>query len=201
MNTQFVPPPERDIAEAPWMPEKSASLLRSLLKDSDHFLEYGAGGSTRLAATMPLQTLTSVESDRAFLQSVDYHIQKDAPRIDWRPIFVNIGPTALLGYPKTLKETDRWARYALTPWSQNTDPDLILIDGRFRVACALAAARHATPGTRVFVDDYGLRPWYWNIEDYLKPVTKAGRARLFEVAEHPPESLKLALKRAIRDPR
>lgn len=183
------------------MPEKSANLLKSLLADADHFLEYGSGGSTRLATTMDLKSLTSVESDSAFLQSVDYHVRRDAPNLDWRPMFVDIGATAFLGYPKTLKARTRWARYPLTPWTQSANPDLILIDGRFRVACALAAARYAAPGTRVFVDDYGLRPWYWKICNHLTPITSVGRAQLFEVPRGVANRLKVDMKRAVRDPR
>lgn len=193
--------PEIEIRETPWMSPTAVSLFAELLAASARFLEYGAGGSTRFAAQHGLQSITSVESDPRFLQAVDAYIRRDAPDIDWHPIPINLGRTGPLGYPRSLRPTSGWIRYPLAPWHRNLNPDLILVDGRFRLACALAAAQYAAPGTLVLIDDYGLRPWYWSVRKILPEVARAGRARVFEVTGNRPAWLRDALRRACRDPR
>lgn len=76
----------------------------------------------------------------------------------------------------------------------------ILIDGRFRLACALATAAHAQPGTLVFFDDYATRPWYWKAARYLDLVEKVGRAAVMRVRYTRPQGLGEAVRAASRNP-
>jgi hypothetical protein len=54
----------------------------------------------------------------------------------------------------------------LSPYLHGYQPDLILIDGRFRVACGLAAALEA-PDATVLVHDYTFRPDYQILEEFF----------------------------------
>jgi hypothetical protein len=63
--------------------------------------------------------------------------------------------------------------------SSNQQPDLILIDGRFHIACFLASILLAKPGTIILFDDYFDRPNYHVVEKYIKPSAKAGRMAEF----------------------
>jgi hypothetical protein len=182
------------------MSAKCAALLSELLQDSTHFIEYGAGGSTRFASEHAVQSITTVESDARFLDALKPYFASRTPEY-WTPIHVDLGPVTALGYPKTLKAQWRWMRYALSPWKVRPDADLVLIDGRFRLACALATAWYAKPGTRVFFDDYLLRPWYRKTEDFLTLVSQKRRAFVFEVNGDRPAELRTALIRAVSDPR
>lgn len=188
------------IAPTPWMSAKCTGLLSELLQDSDHFIEFGAGGSTRFASTHPVQSITTVESDARFLDAIKPYFAT-RPTGYWTPIHVDLGPVTALGYPKTFKAQWRWMRYALGPWKASPDADLVLIDGRFRLACALATAWYAKPGTRVFFDDYLLRPWYRRTEEFLTFVSQKRRAFVFEVSGDKPIELRQALIRAFSDPR
>jgi len=63
-------------------------------------------------------------------------------------------------------------------------PDLILVDGRFRVACFLASLLRGTPGTPILFDDYvGREERYAHVERYVKPSQPLGRTMLFEVPD------------------
>ena len=193
--------PLPQIADSPWMPSKTAGALADLLSGSDTYLEYGVGGSTRLAVNSGLNTVIAVESDRHYLDAATAMVEASNRPVHWIPVYVDIGPTGYLGFPKTLKSRLKWAHYAAAPWSLSLSPDLILVDGRFRLACALMAARHAKPGTLVFFDDYATRPWYWSARHYLSLVARAGRAAIFEVQQSPSERLDQAILKAARDPR
>ena len=60
-------------------------------------------------------------------------------------------------------------------------PDTILIDGRFRVACALASLlnlERASP-CALLVDDYDDRPHYRMLEDFADRVSMQGCMALF----------------------
>jgi len=198
---EMAPQAEIEIRKTPWMSPSAVKLFSELLSQCSTYLEYGAGGSTRFAAQTQLSTLISVESDPRFLSAVDFWIRQDAPHIAWHPIAIDIGPTGPLGYPKSLRPNPSWLRYPLTPWARGFQPDLILIDGRFRLACALAASEYAAPGTLVMIDDYALRPWYWKVRRVMKEVRRAGRARVFEVSGNSSELTRHALRRACGDPR
>jgi hypothetical protein len=46
-----------------------------------------------------------------------------------------------------------------SPWRRGAvKPDLVLIDGRFRLACFLHPLLAAAPGTPILFDDYTNRP-------------------------------------------
>ena len=54
------------------------------------------------------------------------------------------------------------------------DYDVILIDGRFRVASAAASMLRA-PAARILFDDYTDRPFYWAVDAIGDRVAQAGR--------------------------
>jgi len=192
--------PTLKLPDAPWMPASVVARLASLLRDSDTYLEYGVGGSTLLAARSGPGTLIGVESDGRFLAAVGDAIERASEKIIWHPVYVDLGPTTYLGFPKTLRMRGQWCSYPLAPWQLGLSPDLVLIDGRFRLACAIATAAHAAPGTLVVFDDYLTRPWYWRATNYLDLVEKVGRAAIFRVRATRDPGLSDAIKSAARNP-
>ena len=72
---------------------------------------------------------------------------------------------------------------------EGVSPDLVLIDGRFRVASFLVSALLAQEGCTILFDDYFDRPNYHVVEKYLKPVRKAGRMAEFSVPAAKPPGL------------
>jgi hypothetical protein len=89
---------------------------------------------------------------------------------------VNIGLTQDWGMPVFTKPTRRrvrrWEDYSKAPWRYfraiGQQPDLILVDGRFRVACVLESLLSLSPlsRTQVLLDDYVGRPEYAVVERF-----------------------------------
>ena len=137
------------IAEAPAFEADSVPLFAERLAVAGSYLEFGSGGSTVLAAKVGVP-FVSVESDRYFLRAVRRKLT-DTGRLDpdsQTLLHVDIGLTEAWGAPlmhtPTPERVARWRRYPRAPWialARLPGPHLVLIDGRFRVACALEAAK------------------------------------------------------------
>lgn len=168
-------------------PEEKAAFLAYLDK-SQIYLEYGSGGST-LAALKRAAVVISVENDRAFFQALKRGAKHCAPQRKsslFHQLFVDTGKTEIWGLPVQEKTAHRWNRYPQTPWwlieRSQLFPDLILIDGRFRVACALESLLRLPQGSRclLFLDDFGqYEGAYQPVLDFADDVQIHGRAISF----------------------
>ncbi|WP_255329139.1 hypothetical protein [Paracoccus albicereus] len=99
-------------------------------------------------------------------------------------IYADIGPTGKWGRPTNPAAWPRFSGYVLDVWSLPfmQHPDVILIDGRFRAACMLAALAMVRRPVRVLFDDYVDRKPYHVVEDFIQPVEIAGRMAMFDIA-------------------
>ena len=153
------------------MSDTEVALLKEALHSAKNYLEYGAGGSTRLAVSVTsILKIIAVDSDPAFISSqllTDPNIQVATRSGQLRFVLVDIGPTKAWGHPVDCSKSHLWPNYALCPYLHDFDPDLILIDGRFRVACGLAAALQA-PNATVLIHDYPNRTEYHILERFYK---------------------------------
>lgn len=161
-------------------PDNVKTCVRQAYAAADVIFEYGIGGSTLLAAELG-KTLVSVETDRAFMARAQVELQDTPATV--KLIHANIGATKQWGVPLDDSQWQRYPDYAFAPWQQGLEPDVILIDGRFRVACMLAALVNVTRPTTVLWDDYGDRAHYHWIERYCTPVRNVERMAIFEI-EH-----------------
>lgn len=172
-----------DIPIRPHMEKEGVSFLEERLMKAGVYLEYGAGGSTVMAADLGVKYINSVDSDKGFLNAVRSRVAERQPDAKMTPHYVDIGPTKEWGQPIDRKFAKQWPLYCVTGWddlnSQNLKPDLILIDGRFRVACFLASLIFSKPDTIILFDDYFDRPHYFLVEKYLRPTARAGRMAEF----------------------
>ncbi len=173
------------VSEIPAMEPTGIKVLKQCLSASQVYLEYGAGGSTLLAGQMGVQNIISVESDKKFLDSI---VAKcNARHYEFIPCHVDIGPTKEWGHPVDKTAADQWPNYCIRPWIVAADcqanPDLVLIDGRFRVACFLATLIYAKPNTIILFDDYMDRTHYHVVEKYCQRVADHGRLAQFVVPE------------------
>jgi len=161
-----------------------AAYVTEAYRAADCILEYGSGGSTVLASEMPGKTIYSVESDKAWAERLDSYIAQ-SPETLSRPevIYADIGPTRAWGWPETNEHYARFPTYPLGFWCRDArqEPDLVLIDGRFRVACFLATAMMLVRPALVLWDDYLDRSKYHWIERIAKPARIVGRMACFEM--------------------
>jgi hypothetical protein len=192
----------------PHMPQPCIDYLAACLETSASFLEYGAGGSTVLAHSLQTPQIRTIESDARWLEGVMQTAEGLLPRYTGRytGTHVNIGTVGDWGHPTdNSRHMDYW-RYPATPWLEvagHAPPDLVLIDGRFRVACCLMTLIYAQPGTKILFDDYRPREHYHIVERFMQPVDQIGRMAIFMTPDRPSiiSDILEALLPALQDPR
>lgn len=153
-------------ASKPTLPSMFSSrkkeVFRRLLEQAKGYFEYGCGGSTEIANQIPnLLHITSVETDYEWAKKV----HEVCP--DVNIIWVDIGPTKEFGHPVDNKLRIGWPRVPEV-WLQASHPyDLVLIDGRFRVACAALICLQPKHVKRICFDDFTTRPQYHVILPFI----------------------------------
>jgi hypothetical protein len=170
------------------LPETTRWFVDALQR-ADSYLEFGAGGSTYLAAAAG-KRFVSVESDRYFLEKLRGRIAADgfmnSAFQDYR--HADVGLTREWGYPvrpPTMTPRSRLAAYSAFPadaFGGTFNPELVLVDGRFRVACALKAlwALTGRRGWTLLFDDYAARDRYHVVEEFGELVGMVGRMAIFQ---------------------
>jgi hypothetical protein len=164
--------------------EVEIEYLIKRLEASQNFLEFGSGASTLMGLRNESLSIVSIDSCQEYLDYLRDEIKiLELPLEKVFFLFVDIGPTGLWGRPIDNSSRDKFPDYSRLPFevlkSRNFTPDLILIDGRFRVATFLNTVIHCPNSTIVF-DDYYDRPQYFEVESILKPSDKCGRIAIFQ---------------------
>ncbi len=171
------------------LPEEEAARVRLAYETATVILEYGSGGSTVLASELPGKRVFSVESDQAWAQMIRGYLDANpsAKGTSVEVIWADVGPTKKWGYPVDLSSYLQFPTYPLGVWTRPdfVEPDVVLIDGRFRLGCALATALHITKPMRVLFDDYAHRKRYHVIEKFFGEPTLHGRMAEFLVEPMP----------------
>lgn len=167
------------------MPAPEAQALRSAYQAAHVILEYGSGGSTVMAAEMPGKHVTSVESDRKWARMMKrwFEASPAAEGSTVDIIWSNIGKTRDWGHPVDDSEWRRFADYPLSVWKRKDfrHPDVVLVDGRFRVGCALGTAFSITRPVTLLFDDYARRKWFHRVEEFIGAPRLIGRMGVFDV--------------------
>jgi hypothetical protein len=163
-------------------PKEEADRLRTLYEQAQVILEYGSGGSTMLAATLGQKLIFSVESDRDWAIRLQTKLDQEgiSPAIVYH---VDIGKTGSYGRAIDDRSWRTFHRYPISIWSEPffRQPDLLLIDGRFRPACLLNACLSTKAPLKVLFDDYTNRPKYHVVEKVIKPSKIHGRMAEFDI--------------------
>ncbi|MEJ6402171.1 hypothetical protein [Yoonia sp. 2307UL14-13] len=165
------------------LPEGEAAWITDAYHKADVILEYGSGGSTVLASEMPGKTVFSVESDSAWSDNLQAYLDQTKPAS--MPVLhpVNIGPVGKWGRPVDDSRWRNYHSYPLSVWDRAdfVQPDVVLIDGRFRAACFLTAVFRTQKPITIYFDDYVGRRRYHVAEDYGGAPDICGRMARFEV--------------------
>jgi hypothetical protein len=177
-----------EVGDKPHLDPESGALFPELLAKSRRYLEFGAGGSTVLAARTNKIGMC-VEGDRFFLRDVK---RKIADITHQMTLFhADIGETSKWGFPwyreASPGRVERWRSYVETPFLGLNEPfyDFILVDGRFRVACVLKALREGAlrkASFKVMIDDYRGREYYRIIEEFAD-MRMVGRSGVIDVVD------------------
>lgn len=166
-----------------WFPPAEKRFVQTCYGMADSILEYGSGGSTVFAARETSARVFSVESDRKWAEDLSAHLRSEGiDRPDVVVSWCDIGRTRGWGQPA---EPGRWGQfyqYPLHPWTiPGFAPELVLIDGRFRMACLAAVMLHCSRPTTVLIDDYARRKVYHAVEEVVQPSGMIGRMARFEI--------------------
>lgn len=155
------------------MSKNKLILFYTYLDNSQKYLEFGCGGSTFQACRKPnIDTIISIESDKDWIntlkkeQTIQHYLENK--KLQFRHIEIGTNKSKkTYGYP-----ADNTPRSILKQYPQEVynikmnDIDLILIDGRFRVACALRCFSLINKDCVVLFDDFLSRKFYHVILDY-----------------------------------
>lgn len=173
--------PGISIPDAPFMSESERALFKESLQAARHYFEFGSGGSTVWAVNQGL-TVYGVESDDQWVNGLK---GKLGERCQVKA--VDIGPTREWGYPVSLDNAEVFADYSKEILNHQVGFDLILVDGRFRVACAMAAIKHILMhsddpnAARIFIHDFWNRPNYHVVLEFLETVKRSESAGVFKL--------------------
>jgi hypothetical protein len=187
MLKSLVPPiliPAVKKLTAPWRPQSDGRLFdgdeASFIKHVSRakvYAEYGVGQSTDWVHRNTSATILAVDSSQQWIQKVV--ADKTGQRIDAR--WVDLGALGDWGRPLTYMQRDNFVQYVESPWLRSATPDVVLIDGRFRVCCFFTSLLHAKPETIIVFDDYLDRLHYHIVEELLAPFEWCGRQAIFSV--------------------
>jgi hypothetical protein len=163
----------------PHMTGPELGLLRAVGGHRRFVVEFGCGGSTAEWLRLGAERVVSVESDAAWVTELRDHPDLADALASERLTLVhaNVGPTGDWGAPKG--QMQRWPGYWSRIWElpavvdAERPVDLVFVDGRFRVACALNAALHVEPGTPIVIHDFCKRPHYDPVLKHLAVVAEA----------------------------
>jgi hypothetical protein len=158
--------------------------FRESIKNCNFYLEFGSGGTTFIAA-QERKKIISIESDQFFQRSLIKKMKKkgvyDVNKQKFT--FKNIGLTKEWGYPIFKKHSSQYSEIK-SLINDNNYPDFILIDGRYRVACAikiLILYENVKNKVILAIDDYRPRDHYHILEKYLSEKQLIGDIAIFDL--------------------
>lgn len=167
------------------------ALFHTALAGIRVYGEYGLGASTLWVDRNTDARIVAMETDPVWVDQTSAALTRDGHDIR----HIDVGPVAKWGKPRTYRKRRNFIKYIEGPWGSATKPQMVLIDGRFRVACFLTSLLSADPGTPIVFDDYVGRRTYQLVEEFCRPEAKNERLAVFLV----PEKQNKRAIRALRD--
>ena len=180
--------------EQPHLSAAESRLFQRVLSSSArNYLEFGIGGSTIAAVRSGAAEIVSVDSDGAWVAAVSAHpeVRPVVDRGHASLIHADIGPVGEWGRPYDFSSAPLWPRYIAMPWAEwsrrGSFPDLVYVDGRFRVACVLSVAlaslaRSSAAGPHILMHDMSpQRPGYAQVYLVCEDIEAADTLRLLRL--------------------
>ena len=168
-------------------------FFKKKLEKSKFYFEYGSGSSTIFANKL-LKKYISVESDKNFYLFMK---NKNIPNIK----FIDFGYVFFYSVPIFCRFNKQKAfqiasDYANQIFKTKNKPDLILIDGRYRVLCALTVLDYIKKNNikkiTIILDDYAKRKKQYNELKKYFDIKLVGRFGVLK-----PKKINLNLKKII----
>lgn len=143
------------IIDEPWMTDREIAFIVGFLNNRDTMLEWGSGGSTVYFSRI-VHKYYSIEHDPAWYNAVKHELTEK-----------NITNVSLFLSTRTRGNTpaEIYGDYIATAGKMKINPSKVLIDGRCRRRCAIAALDFIGNDTVVFIHDFK-REYYHSVLDY-----------------------------------
>lgn len=171
------------------MTKNEIAIFDMAIKESQHYLEFGMGGSTLRAIQKSKAMIYTVESDPAWINYMRKYIFIRLFENKRLHIFhVNIGGVLGWGCPEADVSKESFEKYSSSIF-QSIDSkkiDLVLVDGRFRVACILKTilSCHENSKIKILIHDFWDRPYYQVVLNYLDIVHRVDTIGLFSIKKN-----------------
>jgi hypothetical protein len=161
----------------PQMSKAEIAMFRYYLGRADVYFEFGCGGSTILADSyFNIKKIYSVESDVLWIEKVQEASKYKKAVFSY--IDVNAGDW---GTPRDDSKKDNWPKYSSALDLIEEIPDVALVDGRFRMACAIKMYSKLKKGV-LLVHDYA-REQYHVIEELFELIERKDNLAAFRKKE------------------
>lgn len=153
-------------------------LFVEAISDCTVYAEYGCGASTIWCANNTAVPIIAVDTSSEWIARV----RQGSGRTDnLNMVHVDLGELGDWGRPVEYSRRRAFADYIAAPWTFDAKPDLILVDGRFRVACFLQSLVNADEGATILFDDYTERRQYHVVEEFAERIETLGTMAKFLV--------------------
>jgi hypothetical protein len=134
------------------MTTKEIDLFKNYVSKASSYFEYGCGGSTVLANSYPnIKSMVSVDSCLEWIIKTKEQMS-DNKKVNFHYIDIN-GNCAGWGAPMDNSKMSDWVKYPNSILDQKENFDLVLVDGRFRIACCAAAAMKMSKDSFLLLHD------------------------------------------------
>ena len=170
------------------MHEEERLLFCKYAEKAKIYLEFGSGGSTIWTLLNVAARVYSIESERDWLVEMRKHaVIRDAESAGQLRLYhIDIGKTRGWGYPNGDKNKELFPLYSSDIFNDEKAcyADTVLIDGRFRVACALKCILNLRDRNAVImVHDFWDREYYHIILKYVNVIDRAGTLGVFGIKD------------------
>ena len=160
----------------PHLTAESLALFEKYLHRSENYAEVGSGGSTLYALQLPnIKHVWSVESDRAWYEKLKSQsvYKANQERITYLLADLKCKPNDW-GNPSELTTLQDKENYSSALLQHPVEKfSCVLLDGRFRVACALKLHAHLSNECVVLLDDFVSRSFYNVVLKYFDVLEKS----------------------------
>lgn len=172
---------EREVGDAATPFDGFGPLGMALVHHATVYGEWGMGQSTVLALRAGCRRVVSVDTAEPWVDLLE-NLRGNEARFE--AVHVDLGPVGRWGRPISYVQRTSIDDYLRAPLDRAPEADLLLIDGRFRVACWATAMISARPGTLIVFDDYVDRTYFHVVEELAHPIAIGGRQAVFVRPEH-----------------
>jgi len=154
-------------------------LFQKYLDKARIYGEYGTGISTIFANRYKNKHTIAVDSDKNWILNIKEHTLNSK---NLEITHIDLGKLKPWGTPEGYEYRHNFKKYLNAIWDKSFKPDLVLVDGRFRVACFLTSLLNANKDSIIIFDDYTSRPEYHIVEIFEKPIEIGNRQAVFKVS-------------------